>query len=242
MSILLAKESPFLGWQGEGSTQGKNSLFIRYVGCNLCCTDCDTPYAWKAGSIESKKWEFKELINEIRKYNTNHIVFTGGEPVCLATNFNHSLELMRALESYVYTCEYETNGVVAKNQINNVKSKIQYCLPSRDRIQFNISPKFNFKQDREVNTDPTLIDILQYIDYKNYIVKFLFDCEEDLTEIEQFQKNHNISKKRIWVQPKGIDSDTLKNVIVEHYDRIINNGWNVSMRSHIFLFGNKKGV
>ena len=32
--------------QGEGLRQGEPTIFVRFAGCNLRCTFCDTKYAW----------------------------------------------------------------------------------------------------------------------------------------------------------------------------------------------------
>jgi 7-carboxy-7-deazaguanine synthase len=237
MSIILASESPFVACQGEGPTQGYNAIFLRYVGCNAKCVDCDSKFAWKAGQVESKKWTNKELFAEIRKYKTSRIIFSGGECLCLPNNFKHSKEVINEFPDYHF--EYETNGIVSKSHINSI---ISFFERINSLLHINISPKFNFAQEEEIDTTPNLISILQNLDFYNFIVKFLFKDENDIKLIEQFQKDWNLSNNQMWLQPIGTNAEILKQTILNQYDKIIENGWNISMRSHVFLFGNKKGV
>ena len=69
----------FYSIQGEGPNIGKRSIFIRTAGCNLSCKFCDTKYSYKG-----KNFTREEIINIVKdiskRYNTNQIVWTGGEP------------------------------------------------------------------------------------------------------------------------------------------------------------------
>ena len=61
--------------QGEGANIGIPATFIRFAGCNLRCSWCDTKYSWEI------KPEYYKLIEEIVsevKYPT--VILTGGEP------------------------------------------------------------------------------------------------------------------------------------------------------------------
>ena len=72
----------FYSVQGEGRLVGIPSVFIRTSGCNLRCVWCDTPYtSW---APEGKKWSVTEILGEVAKYPSRHIVVTGGEPFLAA--------------------------------------------------------------------------------------------------------------------------------------------------------------
>ena len=70
----------FYSIQGEGFFVGTPSIFIRFSGCNLDCSFCDTDH-WdgKDLSIQEIKEKILELWPQIGPFKP-HIVFTGGEP------------------------------------------------------------------------------------------------------------------------------------------------------------------
>ena len=61
--------------QGEGYHSGTSAVFVRFSGCNLRCSFCDTQH--QSGSIMSSQ----EIVDEINKYPMAPlVVLTGGEP------------------------------------------------------------------------------------------------------------------------------------------------------------------
>ena len=60
--------------QGEGCHAGVPSVFIRFSGCNLRCSFCDTIHE------DGKMMSDEEIINEIKRQPSAQIVLTGGEP------------------------------------------------------------------------------------------------------------------------------------------------------------------
>ena len=68
----------FLSVQGEGIYTGIPSVFVRVAGCNLNCPWCDSAYAkpQEAGTEMS----VSSIIDEVQKYDVEHVVITGGEP------------------------------------------------------------------------------------------------------------------------------------------------------------------
>lgn len=90
----------FYSLQGEGRFTGTPAVFLRLSGCNLKCSFCDTSHE------DGVEMEPAEIIGEILKYPSRHIVITGGEP---------SLQLDRdfvdSLHQHGYFVQVETNGV-----------------------------------------------------------------------------------------------------------------------------------
>ena len=69
----------FYSLQGEGHYTGTPAVFIRFAGCNLKCSFCDTDFTSFTEMIED------DIVREIGQYPTNHIVITGGEPTLQIT-------------------------------------------------------------------------------------------------------------------------------------------------------------
>ena len=76
MTLLRITEI-FYSIQGESSTIGWPTIFIRLTGCPLRCQYCDTAYAFKGG----KKYTFESILQDIQQYQCKRICVTGGEPL-----------------------------------------------------------------------------------------------------------------------------------------------------------------
>ncbi len=64
--------------QGEGFHTGKPAYFIRLGGCDIACSWCDTKFSW---SFEQHKYtSIETIVSEVKNYNANAVVVTGGEP------------------------------------------------------------------------------------------------------------------------------------------------------------------
>ena len=65
----------FYSLQGEGFHTGTPAVFVRFSGCNMHCSFCDTQH--QTGEIIS----LQEIVDEVNKYPIAPIVvLTGGEP------------------------------------------------------------------------------------------------------------------------------------------------------------------
>ena len=76
---MIPIKETFLSIQGEGYYAGYSSYFIRTQGCDIGCHWCDEPNSWELGA--GKKMSPSELILDVKKGNTNIVIFTGGEPL-----------------------------------------------------------------------------------------------------------------------------------------------------------------
>lgn len=102
----------FTSIQGEGPYVGVKQLFVRFCGCNLKCSYCDTDKR----SFNATKYTADELAPEINKDKSVHsVAITGGEPL-LQVDF--LLELFPKLEIPIYL---ETNATMAQDLIKVIE-------------------------------------------------------------------------------------------------------------------------
>lgn len=64
----------FYSLQGEGCHTGTPAIFIRFSGCNLKCSFCDTQH--EEGTLMTDE----EIVAEVKKYPAVTVILTGGEP------------------------------------------------------------------------------------------------------------------------------------------------------------------
>lgn len=89
----------FYSLQGEGHNVGRAAIFIRFSGCNLKCSFCDTDFA----SYESLSDE--EIVGRISAYPSHFVVLTGGEP-----SLQVDKPFVDLLHAHGYEVAMETNG------------------------------------------------------------------------------------------------------------------------------------
>lgn len=64
----------FYSLQGEGHHTGYPSVFIRFSGCNMKCSFCDTHH--EDGVLMTDD----DIVRAVRLYQADWVVLTGGEP------------------------------------------------------------------------------------------------------------------------------------------------------------------
>lgn len=91
----------FYSLQGEGYHSGTPAVFVRFSGCNLCCSFCDTRHE---DGVEMTE---EAIAEEVAKYPARLVVVTGGEPALQLTAT--LVDKLHALGKYVAV---ETNGTI----------------------------------------------------------------------------------------------------------------------------------
>jgi 7-carboxy-7-deazaguanine synthase len=88
--------------QGESTFAGLPCVFVRLTACDLRCSWCDTPHAFKEGSVRTPD----EVVEEVRRYGCPLVEITGGEPLLQEEVF----PLMTCLADLGLTVLLETSG------------------------------------------------------------------------------------------------------------------------------------
>lgn len=165
----------FYSLQGEGFFTGTPSLFIRFSGCNLQCSFCDTKHQ------KGLKMTEEEIAAKAAQCPAKHVVITGGEPSLQLTA--SLVELLHQQDKFVAV---ETNGT------HPLPTNVDWItLSPKSPFIHTDKAKVCLKKCNElkvVYTGQPLSDF-SYIKSDNY---FLQPCETEDTE-----QNKRILKETI---------------------------------------------
>jgi len=112
--------------EGEGKRAGQTAAFVRFAGCNLNCSYCDTRYArGDTGTLMTAE----EIFDKIGDFK--RITLTGGEPL-LVPGIEYLINKMVKLGMKI---NIETNGSSDISSLLNLSQEqlfftIDYKLPS----------------------------------------------------------------------------------------------------------------
>jgi 7-carboxy-7-deazaguanine synthase len=102
--------------QGETSTTGLPTVFVRLTGCPLRCGYCDTAYAFEGGS----KMALSEIMQTIDDFGAKYVTVTGGEPLAQP----QCIDLLKDLCDAGYRVSLETSGAMPVNEVDRRVHKI----------------------------------------------------------------------------------------------------------------------
>ncbi|WIO73378.1 7-carboxy-7-deazaguanine synthase QueE [Porticoccaceae bacterium LTM1] len=100
----------FYSLQGETSTTGLPTVFVRLTGCPLRCHYCDTEYAFYGG----EKRSLEDILAEVDSYGARYITVTGGEPLAQP----NCIPLLEALCDKGYVVSLETSGAMPVDKVD----------------------------------------------------------------------------------------------------------------------------
>lgn len=158
----------FYSLQGEGYHTGTPAVFVRFSGCNLKCSFCDTQHE------EGVMMTDEEILAEVNKYPTTIVILTGGEPalwiddvlidrlhragkyVCIETNGTKPLP---AAIDWV-TCSPKQGAEVKLKRVNEVK----VVYEGQDLSVYEGLPAEHFflQPCSCLNTDATVACVMQH--------------------------------------------------------------------------------
>ena len=192
LSVEIA--SIFSSIQGESTSQGERTSFIRMARCNLNCTWCDTRWSHQSGKVQT----IEAVMNEIKTHKTKFATVTGGEPLL----HSNTIDLLLTLLSEGYETSIETNGSMDISSIPlQVRTIVDLKCPDSGMAQKN----------RYSN-----MEVLKPIDE----VKFVLSSERDYKwAVQQIKKFHINRKCKVLMSPvtKGISPKQLAEFILRDY-------------------------
>lgn len=212
MSTLRINEI-FYSIQGESSRIGMPTVFVRLTGCPMRCTYCDTAYAFHEGQQQ----EIEEIIQEIKKFDTNYVTVTGGEPLAQ----KNCIDLMNQLCELGYQVSLETGGAL---DIKDVHAKVKIILDVK-------TPKSN---ENKNNFWPNLANIRT-----NDEIKFVIEDYEDFSWSMDIIEKYQLNQSQILFSPvyNVLASEQLAEWILKHQLNV-----RLQLQLHKILWGEKKGV
>lgn len=174
----------FVSINGEGRLAGQLAVFIRFAGCNLDCSYCDTVWANKDNVLYELMTE-EDIYEYIKSTNIKNITLTGGEPL-LNKNIIDLIDFL--LIDNTLSIEIETNGSI--NLINFYK-------PNEPRLSFTM----DYKLPSSNMESTMLINNFEYLTRKD-TVKFVSGSMEDLNRAKYIIEKFNlIDKTNVYISP-----------------------------------------
>lgn len=122
MSYRLAER--FVSINGEGPFAGLLALFLRFPGCNLRCSYCDTLWVNEEG-CPVEELDLQEILAYVKETGVRHVTVTGGEPL-LQPEITQLLLALCALDGV--EVEVETNGSVALRPFMEQAPRLHFTM------------------------------------------------------------------------------------------------------------------
>jgi len=213
---------------------------------------CDTGYSVSAKFKHLAKSEPTDSVaikmcSEVpygwKHFNTGsdvHLVFTGGEPLLWQTEMLDIVESMVDMGNFPKFITVETNGTKVLSQYNReriVNLRQQHGI----EWQWSVSPKlFSVSGERGVVNHDAIDSYYSAsnVGYLKFVVNNTDVCWEELSQVLQQQPDHHTWE--IYIMPCGasIEQQNDVNYLSAIATRAIREGYHVSGRLHVNIFGN----
>lgn len=222
MAIYRVVEQ-FVSINGEGVRAGQLAVFIRFAGCNLSCSYCDTRWANEKNVGCHEMTEF-EIYDYIKSTGVKNVTLTGGEPL-LAEDIDKLLRILSGDKNI--RIEIETNGSIDIEPFKEISENIVFTL--------------DYKLPGSGMEGKMLCENYKYVD-KNDTVKFVVSDKNDLLRAKEIIDEYDLSKIcNVYLSPvfDRIEPVEIVSFLVENKMNDIN----MQLQLHKFIWDpDRKGV
>lgn len=200
----------FLSVDGEGPTAGRLAAFVRFQGCNLRCSWCDTTYSFEQENVTAYRTA-EEIYKIIKESGASCVTLTGGEPL-LQPEIGSLLKILNEDDSLL--THIETNGSVDitpfVEEFPNLCFIVDYKLEgSNMTAQMNEN---NLTAVRPVDTYKFVVSSFRDLQQATDVIRKNRLCERtqvffspvlgkiEPAEIVEFMKTERLDKVRLQLQ------------------------------------------
>lgn len=210
----------FVSINGEGQKAGELALFVRFVGCNLNCSWCDTKWANEQGASFTPM-SANDICGLAKNSGVKNVTLTGGEPLLQ----KDITTLISALAQQGHSVEIETNGSVPlpTGLDCDVSFTMDYKLPSSGMESRMCLENFDRLTERDT-------------------VKFVCGSHDDLERAAQIITEYGlINKCKVYLSPVFTMIDPKD--MVEYMKERGLNGVRLQLQLHKFIWSpDERGV
>lgn len=162
---FISIDGEFNGFLG----QGQWSYFVRFSGCNLRCSYCDTKYSWGGG----RTWAVSEVATRIKESGLKKITLTGGEPLLQegTKDLMNVFDQENLVNKANFCITLETNGTKSLNFLRSFQSNFVRVV-----MDWKFSLPSDFEHVRNEN-----LKLLTPGDW----VKFIIGSREDYDQVKK---------------------------------------------------------
>jgi 7-carboxy-7-deazaguanine synthase len=226
---MLEVVERFVSINGEGAHAGELAAFIRFKGCNLCCSYCDTSWA-NEPDAKASQTSVEELVRWVKAVNVRNVTLTGGEPL-LQKGIDF---LANALLSENLNVEFETNGSIAIEKFcalrpdysarkGILRFTLDYKLPGSGMEDYMMFSNYDYLKPEDA-------------------VKFVVGGTEDLIRAKEIIDTYRLCDKcKVFLSPvfEKIQPSEIVNFMLENKM----NGVRLQLQLHKVIWDpNKRGV
>ncbi|KZL92192.1 putative 7-carboxy-7-deazaguanine synthase QueE [Clostridium magnum] len=213
----------FVSINGEGLSCGQLAVFIRFAGCNLNCSYCDTTWA-NEKDVSYELMSSEDIYEYIKSTEVKNITLTGGEPLLQ----EGILDLLKKLsKDKGLSVEIETNGSILLSNFSDIDNPpsftMDYKLPSS-----NMEDKMSLGNFKHLTKRDT--------------IKFVAGSMEDLEKVKYLIDKFKLTETtNVYISP--VFGKINMDKIVEFMKDNKMNGVNLQIQLHKVIWNpNKRGV
>ncbi|PXV87772.1 7-carboxy-7-deazaguanine synthase [Lachnotalea glycerini] len=189
----------FVSINGEGVLAGQLAVFIRFKGCNLNCSYCDTAWANQKDAAYTLMSD-QQIYNYIKETGVKNVTLTGGEPlqnpniiqliqmltkdtdlqVEIETNGSIDLSMFAAIDhAPSFTMDYKLASSMMESEMLVTNFKL---LKKKDTVKFVVGNLQDLDRARDIITAnqlmnqchvyiSTVYNKIDLVDVVNYMIK-----------------------------------------------------------------------
>jgi 7-carboxy-7-deazaguanine synthase len=204
--------------QGEGRHTGTPSVFVRFQGCPVGCSFCDTKHTWEltpennilnlkalatkgTGTALWGRVAESDLLDQIVSYHPTHVVLTGGEPA-------------------MYDLTTLCFGLHERGRSTQIETSGTFPVRVHANTWVTVSPKLDMPGGYRVRDD-----VLTRADE----IKMPIGKTDDIAALcRLLNRGMHRLNTRVWVQPLSLNRKATDLCL----DAALHHGWQVSLQTH----------